>query len=211
VALAQGDWQASGRWARAADRAFPGSWLSEAWLAQQAVLEGHRAEARRRYALIAERTGNPDVLDALARLAQADGEAAEARRWADRAGAAWEERARLLPVAYASHHAEHLLLFGDPRRALVIAEADYRRRPFPPTIAHYGYALWRSGQPARALDVVRRGEAQGFRTADMALIEALSLGALGRAAEAGEAIADARRLNPRIDSQAQQFVVFGRD
>jgi hypothetical protein len=45
----------------------------------------------------------------------------------------------------------------------------------------------------------------------MKLIEAVSLSSLGRAAEAGKAMAEARRLNPRIDSRRQQFVAFGRD
>lgn len=211
VALAQGDWDASGRWARAAGRVFPGYWLSEAHLAQQAALEGDRAGARSRYTALAARTGNPDVLDALARLATAEGRTAEARGWAAKAGIAWDEHARLLPEAYATHHAEHLLLYGDQRRALAMAEADYQRRPYAGTIVHYGYALWRNGAAARALEVVRKGEAQGALTAELKLVEAAALGSLGRAAEAGEALAEARRLNPQIDSERQQFVVFGRD
>ncbi|HEY6815305.1 MAG TPA: hypothetical protein VI168_07185 [Croceibacterium sp.] len=210
LALAQGDWGGAGQWARAAERVFPGYWLSEAFVAQQYALEGNRAEARRRYAALAS-NGNPDVLDALAVLAVADGQAAEARDWAERAGAAWEARSRMLPFAYASHHGEHELLRGDARRGLTLAEADYRRRPYPPAIVHYGFALWRTGEFARALEIVRKGEAAGFLTADMKLIEAVSLGSLGRAAEAGEAIAAARRLNPRIDSERQRFVAFGRD
>jgi hypothetical protein len=211
VALAEGDWQASGRWARAAERAFPGYWLSEAYVAQQFALEGDRAEARRRYAALAERTGDAAVFDALARLAAAEGQSEEARGWAQRAGAAWRERSRLLPLAYASHYSEHLLLNGDPRAALELAAADYRVRPHPTTIVHYALALWRTGDPERALDVVHKGEAGGFLTADMKLAEAVSLGALGRAAEAGEALAAARRLNPRIDSFSQQFVAFAQE
>jgi hypothetical protein len=211
IALAEGDWDASRRWAGAAERAFPGYWLSEAFVAQQYALEGDRAEARRRFATVAERTGNPDVLDVLARLAEADGNAVQARGWAARAGEAWEQRARALPLTYAAHHAEHLLLYGDRRRALALAAADHRRRSHAPTLAHYAFALWRTGDAARALEVVSAGEERGFLTADMKLAEALALGSLGRAAQAGEALAEARRLNPRIDSAAQQYVVFGRD
>ena len=83
--------------------------------------------------------------------------------------------------------------------------------PYPGTIEHYAYALWRRRDPTRALEVVRSGEANGFLTAEMKLVEALALGSLGRAAEAREVMAAARKLNPRIDSTAQQFVVFGRD
>jgi tetratricopeptide (TPR) repeat protein len=211
VALAQGDWRGSGQWAHAAERVFPGYWLSEAHLAQQAALDGDRAGARTRYAVLATRTGNPDVLDALARLATADGRTAEAREWAAKAAVAWDDRARLLPEAYATHHAEHLLLYGDQRLALAMAEADYRLRPYAGTIVHYAYALWRNGEAARALEVVSKGEARGFLTAEMKLVEAIALGSLGRAAEAGEALAEARRLNPHIDSERQQFVAFGRD
>ena len=38
-----------------------------------------------------------------------------------------------------------------------------------------------------------------------------ALGALGRSAEAGEALAAARRINPRIDSFGQRFVAFAQD
>jgi len=209
LALASGDWPAAGRWARAAERAFPGYWLGEAYLAQQFALDGDRAEALRRYALLAERTGHPDVLDALARLAAADGRADDARRWAERAGAAWRERSAILPRAYAAHHAEHLLLNGDPSGGLALARADYRRRPHPTTIVRYAFALWRNGEAEQALAVVRQGEAAGFATADIKLAESAALAALGRAAEAGKALAEARRRNPRIDSLRQQFVAFG--
>ena len=76
---------------------------------------------------------------------------------------------------------------------------------------HYSLALWRNGEPDRALEVVRAGERSGFLTADMKLAEGLAFGALGRAAEAGKALAEARRLNPRIDSFRQRFVVFAQE
>jgi tetratricopeptide (TPR) repeat protein len=208
VALAAGDWRGSGQWAHAADRAFPGYWLSEAYVAQQLALEGDRAEARRRYARLAARTGDADVLDALAWLTKADGRAAESREWTAKAGVAWLARSERLPGTYATHYAEHLLLHGQPREALKLAESDYRRRPFPATIGHYAFALWRNDQPGRALAVLRAGEARGFKTADMKMTEALALGAIGRVDEADAALAEARRLNPKIDDLRQQFVAF---
>jgi hypothetical protein len=210
LALAQGDWEGSDRWARAAERAFPGYWLSEAFVAQQYALEGNRAEALRRYGALAPR-GNPDVLDALAALSESDGGAAEARDWAAHAGAAWDARSRVLPLAYASHHGEHELLRGDAQEGLALLAADYGRRPYPPVAAHYAYALWRTGKASRSLEVVQSAERNGFATADLKLVEAVALGSLGRAAEAGEALAAARRINPRIDSEPQRFVAFGRD
>jgi tetratricopeptide (TPR) repeat protein len=211
VALAAGDWRASGRWARAAERAFPGYWLAEAYVAQQFALEGDLAEARRRYAVLATRTGDPEVLDALAWLTDSGGRAAEAREWAAKASVAWQSRNRFLPDAYVSHYAEHLLRYGDSRQALALAEADHRRRPFAATISHYAFALWRNDEPARALAFLRQGEAGGFLTADMKLTEALALSALGRGPEADAALAEARRLNPRVDDPRAQFIAFQQD
>ncbi len=210
LALGQGDWEASGRWALAAERAFPGYWLSEAFVAQQHALEGDRAEAIRRYAALAERTGNPEVLDALASLAEAEGREAEAARWAAQAGVEWERRIRLTG-GYEMHQAEHELRYGDPRMAMVRAQTVSIVGGSAGVMAHYGYIHWRSGRSDRALAGVRASLSRGWLTADLKLVEALALGSLGRAAEAGEAMAEARRLNPRIDSTAQEYVVFGRD
>jgi hypothetical protein len=169
------------------------------------------AEARRRYAALAARTGDADVFDALAWLASADGGAGETRTWAARAEAAWRARNRLLPGTYASHYAEHLLLYGDRRQALALAEGDYRRRPFAAAIGHYAFALWRNDDPRRALAVLREGEARGFVTADMKMTEALALSALGRTSEADEALAETRRLNPRAADPHAQFIAFQQD
>ena len=58
---------------------------------------------------------------------------------------------------------------------------------------------------------MRKGEAAGFRTANMKLAEAVSLAALGRAGDAGETLQEARRLNPSIDDFRQQFVLFAQE
>ena len=153
------------------------------------------------------------MLDALARLARGRRDDRRGRATGRREPAPpGRTRARLLPTTYAGHHAEHLLLHGDPRRALALAEADYRRRPYPATIVHYAYALWRTGDAARALEVVRRGEARGLpdRRHEAGRSARARL-ARPRRPKRGEALAEARRLNPRIDSPRQQFVVFGRD
>jgi hypothetical protein len=210
LALGRGDWEDSGKWVRAAERVFPGYWLSEAFVAQQLALEGNRAGAIRRYAALAQRTGNPDVLDALASLAEAEGRGTEAAKWAAEAGAEWDRRMRLTR-GYEIHQAEHELRYGDPRIAMVTAETEYLLGAGAGVVAHYGYIHWRNGEADHALAAVQERLSRGLLTADMKLVEALALGSLGRASEAGEAMTEARRLNPRIDGFRQQFVVFGRD
>jgi hypothetical protein len=147
-------------------------------------------------------------------------EVAPTKRWPDPARATaddattwraeWDARVRLTR-GYEMHHAEHQLRYGKPREAMVAAGTEYLLRPDAGAIAHYGYILWRNGEADRALGVARAGLSRGFLTADVKLIEALALGSLGRAGEAGETLAEARELNPRIDSASQQYVAFGRD
>lgn len=211
IALARGDWPAAGRWSRFAEKVFPGYWLSEAFVAQQYALEGNIAEARRRFADIARRTGNPDVLDALAALAEAEGDHAEARAWVARAGRVWDERKNLLPLATATHYAEYALAYGEPTRALALTREDYERRPFSTPTANYARALIHNGQPEAALAVLRKAFAQGWNTAPMRLEESLALRALGRQADAEKALRDARALNPRITERGQDFVFFDQD
>jgi hypothetical protein len=211
IALARGDWVASGRWSRAADRIFPGYWLSEAFVAQQYALEGKRDEAYRRFAGIARRTRNPDVMDALAKLAEVQGRPDVASAWAAQAGVVWDERMRLLPLATATHYAEYVLAHGDSQAALDLARAEYLRRPFSTPIANYARALLHNGQPAGALDVLRSGFARGWQTAAMRLEESQALRALGRGNEADRALRTARALNPHIADPRQQLVFFDQD
>jgi hypothetical protein len=210
LALTTGDWQASRRWAEAADRVFHGYWLSQAYLAQQEALEGRPAAARRRYLVLA-RPRNPDVLDALARLAMASGDRAEEAQWAAKAGAEWRRRAALLPLAYAAHRSEHELFYGDPQLAVTLGASDHARRPFPAAIVHYAQALLRTGQPAEALAVLRQGEQRGFLTAEMKWIEYEALVALHRTGAAETALRAARALNPHIGDPRRQFVAFEQD
>lgn len=211
IALARGEWTASGRWARAADRFFPGYWLAEAFVAQQYALEGKPDEARRRFVAIIARTQNPDAMDALAKLDEVAGRHDEARQLSARAGEIWEQRVKLLPLAAATHHAEYVLAYGDPIRALDLARADYQRRPFSTPTANYARALTYNGQPEAAQAVLTKAFAQGWDTAAMRREQARALKELGRQGDAEKAMMAARALNPRIVHPNQQFVFFDQD
>jgi hypothetical protein len=211
VALAEGDWQASGRWVRAADRIFPGYWLSEAFVAQQEALEGRDFESRRDMAALAGHTGNPDVMDALAMLAARDGDQRDAREWIARAGAAWEGRMALEPMAYHTHFAEYTFAYGQPDAALAMAREDYARRPVSTPAVNYARALLRNGQAEQALGVLRETERRGFRTAAMKIEEYRALVALHRMDQARIARQQAYALNPKIEDPRQQLIFFDQD
>lgn len=208
IALAVGDWKEAERWARAADRAFPGYWLTRAYLAQSQALQGRLAEARSAYEALARTTGNPDVMDALSGVLASQGERSGASEWSQRAAQEWAHRSSLLPETYATHRAENFVQLGNTSGATRLAAADFARRPFPATAVHYAYALLADNRPADSLAVVRKTLERGFLTADLKLMEARTLASLGRAGEAAAALAEARVINPRIDHPRQALIRF---
>ncbi len=211
VAYAVGDWTTAGRWARFADSFFPGNWLNEAFVAQQAAVEGRPDEAARRYADIANRTNAPEVMDALAHLLRLEGKGQESRAWADRAAAIWAERLQALPEAAAAHVIEHELAVGDPRRALDLARQDATRRPHGATLALLARAQLLTGDPAGALATTERAEKGGWRSALLLMQKAEALDALGRGDDAEDARKAALKINPKAADPAARFVWFGHD
>lgn len=211
IALATGDWTASGKWARAADRAFPGYWLAEAFVAQQMALEGKPRDAEAAYRAIAERTGSPDVYGALAVLAEERGDAAALQGYLAAAGKAWAERVRLLPDTFGGHYGEYLAMTGDIAGGLKAAGEDYAARPYLQPMTDYVFVLGEAGRHARIVEVVERGKRMGFRSATLTIAKAEALQALGRAGESREARAAALRLNPKIEHPNQAYVHFRHD
>lgn len=211
IAYATGDWATAGTWARFADGFFPGSWLSQAFVAQQEALEGRPDEAARRYAALAQRTNAPEVMDALAHLLRLQGKGTESRQWAARAGAIWAQRFAALPEAAAAHVVEHELAVGDPRRALTIARNDATRRPHGATLAALARAQLLTGDPAGALATIDRARKGGWSSALLLLQRAEALDALGRGDNAETARKAALQINPHITDPAARFIWFGHD
>jgi transposase len=211
IALATGDWETSGRFARAADRVFPGYWLAEAFVAQQRALEGDTRGAESAYRAIAARTGNPDVYGALAVLAEERGDAAARRAYLAAAGKGWASRVALLPHTYGGHFGEYLALTGDLAGGLRAAGDDYAGRPYLQPMTDYVFVLGKAGDHRRIVAVVDRGEEMGFRSATLMLAKADALAALGRDGESRAARAAAQRLNPQIEHPRQAFVHFRQD
>lgn len=211
IALATGNWVASGQWARAADKVFPGYWLAEALVAQQLALEGKPLEAEEAYRAIAARTDNPDVWGALSGIASKRGDEAAVLEYLARARSAWERRVALLPETYAGHYAEHLAQTGAIERALAISGGDYARRPNLPVITGYAIVLDQAGRHREVLEVVERGEAAGFRSPTLLMFRSAALKALGRGREAEEARREALAMNPKIEHPNQAYVHFRHD
>ncbi|WP_293883122.1 hypothetical protein [Sphingomonas sp.] len=207
--LQHGNWdRATGYYIRA-DTVFPGYWLAQAQRAQMLALAGDRAAAIRIDEAIVRRGDYPEVMDALASLYRANGDAARSRLWADRAGASWARRMTLFPEAAAGHAAEHELAFGDPKRALAFAQIDFAARPYAASAIALGWAWLANNRPADALKTILPVLDSEWVSADQHLVAAQAYTMLGRGDEADAQQQKALAINPRATDTATALIWFG--
>jgi tetratricopeptide (TPR) repeat protein len=192
-----------------ADAVFPGWWLVQAHVAQMLALSGRRPEAIQQYQGIAERSGAPEVMDALAAVYRAQGDAANSRLWADRAAAVWARRLEQLPEAAWGHAVEHELAFGDPKRALALARKDYAARPHGGSAIALGWALIANNQPAEALSVIKPVLSSAWVSPEQHLVASQAYLLLGQAEAADAEQQKALKLNPRATDPAASLIWFG--
>lgn len=211
IAYGLGDWKAAGIWVRFADGFFPGNPLAMAHVAQQKALEGDVAGATRQYEAVLAKAPLPEIMDALAFTLRLQGRGGESRAWADKAGAIWAERHRLMPQAAAAHLVEHELALGDPAKALPVAKADAKARPHGASLILLARAQLLTGDAKGALATLERAEKTGWRSAGLYLALADVHTALGDTDAADDAREEALDLNPKATDPAARYIWFGHD
>ncbi len=208
VELARGNYHAAGEWFAAADRQFPGYWLFQAHRAQALAVGGDLPAGIAAMRRVAQTAPAAEVMDALAMLLRANGEAAESKQWAARAGAEWQRRLALAPEAAYGHALEHELLFGTPKRALELAQANLAARPFGESRVLLASALIANGRYGEALGQLDRAEAAGWHSAPLYALKAQVFELTGRADDAKRARDASIALNPRIFAPETSLVWF---
>lgn len=208
VERSRGAWDAAARHFATARKLFPGWWQADQQGAAMTALAGNLADATRRFEALAARTGQPEPMDAAAALYRATGDAERSRIWSTRAANLWETRLATFPDAFAGHAIDHLLAFGDPSRALALAEASYRLRPFGETAIGLAAALLANGRPAAALALLERVDASGWVTAEQHMLAAQALIMLGRGAEAALQTERARAIDPHSSDRNPALLWF---
>lgn len=208
VELGRGNYREAERRFEEAARIFPGFWVIDAHLAQSRALAGKPREAIERMREIARSSRSAEVMDALAMLLRAYGQPAESRVWSRRAGELWRQRLALAPEAAYGHAIEHELVFGDPRRALGLAQRNLDARPFGESRILLANALIANGHVADALRQLSLAEASGWQSAPLFALRAQALALAGREAEAEQARNAATALNPRILDAETALVWF---
>ena len=209
IALQRGDWvEAQARFTEA-DRRFPGYWLYEAHRNQMLAVNGDIPAAIRGYEAILRTNQAPEVMDALAVLYRQSGQAAPSRAWAAKAGAIWATRLAQLPAAASGHAMEHELMLGDPKRALVLAQANAAARPHGEALVMLAIALNANNRPAEAIAVIDRVIKSGWNQAAPYMVLAQANALLGRGDASEAAKAAALERNPRAFDPSATLVWFG--
>ena len=209
LSYAQGDFERAGEWVAAAQDRFEGFWLVEAYAAQQRGAAGDMAGGIADLEALANRTGEPEVIDTLVGFLQHDGQDRRAAEWTRKAQAGWLKKLDEDRAAYRLHAAEHYLDFGDPAEALVLAREDFEKRPFGEVAEVYASAMIATGDVRGGLALLEQIDEAGWRAVSLDLARAEALTALGRADEAAEFVERARKINPDATEPMRKLVRFG--
>ena len=175
---------------------FPGFWLVEEHIAELDADEGRSDEATAGYRSLVARTGDPEFMDALARLVERNSPE-EARALVARSSAIYEERLKRLPEASYGHALEHYLRMDpEPARAVAIAEKNRTIRPDGEARTRLAQAYLRAGRSADARAEIDRVIATSWSSGETWATAALVFGACGDAAASTEASAKAKAIDP---------------
>jgi tetratricopeptide (TPR) repeat protein len=185
IALDHGRWdEAQWRFHRA-DLIFPGHWLIQQYLARTVGLRGKPERSLAMFRTIFARTGLPDSADAIAGLYRSMGNRAQSEAWAARAEAIWRHRLALIPEA-----------FGEPRRALALAQRNFAARPFAEAATGLAWAYMANHRPADAIRTIAPTLDSGWTAAEPHIVAAEAYALLGHGGEADAERRRALEINP---------------
>ncbi len=164
-----------------ADEALDGWWLVEEHIAEIHALQGQLELARTEYEAVVERTGSPELMDALAGVCAELGDDRCERMMIEGAAMAYGQRLALYPEATGGHALDHFLEHGSTSRALRLAEQNHALRPGGEAKVVLAQALLAAGRADEAWVVVQEVEASPWRTADYFEVAAAVAEARGHA------------------------------
>jgi tetratricopeptide (TPR) repeat protein len=208
-ALQNGVWANARRLFERADRIFPGYWLAQAHVAQIDAAQGNLAKAEARYRRILTEHFDPDVMEALAAVRGAIGQAGEAQLWTARAEAIVAQRYQRFPLAYADHRLDAALTAGDADSALAMARQNVGNRAYGDAQIGLARARFAAGDAAAAKRILRDVEASGWRSAEQYAVLAEVCAALRDAACQRVARKRMLAINPRAEDPARSLLLFG--
>ena len=210
VELKRGKWDEAERYFREADRVFPGHWLTQAHLAQMDAVAGRLDAAARKYRIILEQHDDPSVMSAYASVLDAQGKTAAAERWTDRGAAIYRERSVRQPEAYYDHLLDQALNAGDVAEARRLANGNYRNRSYGDAAVGVARSLLAAGEAEKAMAMLDRVEASGWRSSEQYVTRANVCEAMGDLSCRRRAERRARAINPYAFDARTDLLAFGK-
>ncbi len=195
-----GTWDAAEPEYQAALALTPDSYVALEHLAELRAYQRRDAEALELYDRAIARSGHPDFFEAVARIHDAAGRAAEARRWQTRAREGY-----LAAVAAGDPgYYRHLAMFytdveNKPAEAVSWARKDLELRQDAAAWSTLAWALLGQGDVAGARDANAKATASGKEDAPMWFRAGMIEKAAGRRDAARAALTRALAINPKFD------------
>lgn len=157
---------------REAEKHLADWWLIEEHIAEIHLLKGELDEAHALYDDLIERTGNPEFMDRMAEVLEAQGKSDEAEAMVARARDAYEARLTQFPEATWGHALDHWMTWGDPQEALEMAQKNAANRPNGEAKLALAEALHRVGRTDEARAVLAEVKASRYRSPAVAELAA---------------------------------------
>lgn len=209
VELERGNWELAERHFKKANEIFPGYWLNQAHLAQMRAVRGDIAGATADYVKIANQSGSPETMDALAALYRLQGDATQSRYWSGKSAAIWAERLKQLPEAAYGHAFDHQILFGSPEVALDLARKNFAARPYGDSAVLLAWAHLANGNPKQAQAALEPLSKTRWRGAQQHAAFAATYAMLGQEDASEREREKARAINPKIFEPEAPLIWFG--
>jgi tetratricopeptide (TPR) repeat protein len=191
-----------GRWDQAmahyqdARAVLPGWYLVDEHVAEILTLRGQTGEAIAMYERIIDETGNPEFMDAMARIEIARGNSEAAVAWIARGDEAYAVQLGRFPEAAWGHALGHFQEFGEPAQALDLAVRNHELRPNGQAKVWLAEALLASNRAADAALVIEEALASPYRSAPLFAVASRCYAALGDRARSDQHRGAALLVNP---------------
>ena len=166
VDLSQGDYEKAREHYQRAERAYSGHWMVQEHVAELLAAEGKTDEAETLYQRVIERVPRPDFQQALGELYLSMGKTEAANGCLKSAETAFLESAQRGEVHYYHHLADlYADVFENGAEAVKWAQKDLELRRNFATLAAMSWALYRTGEFSKALELLNESLASGVKDA----------------------------------------------
>lgn len=181
---------------RRADAELPGWYLVEEHMAEALYELGEVDRARALYEDVVARTGDPELMAALAGVVEAQGDADRARELMTEARRRHEDRLARFPTAAYGHALEFFLEHGPVERALELAERNHAARPSGEAKVQLAQAYLAAGRTDDAAGLLDAVIASPFDDASLHATAAVLHARRGDAARAAAERLRAEAIDP---------------